>query len=378
MSDFFKITDFLEPLNIYMLSNDEAYKEGQLGKLITVYENQFPDISEADIVLVGCNEERGNNGKKLTEHAADVIRQHFYQLFYWHPDVKIADIGNVKQGATLMDTYAALKTVIKELIDNGKTVIILGGSHDLTLAQYFSYADNKQIIDAVCVDARVDLSIEMPQPSEKFLMEILTGEPNYIRHYNHIGFQTYFVHPNILETMDKLRFDCFRVGNVKESIEEMEPVIRNCHLFSFDISAIAHAFAPANLLSPNGFDGEQACTLMRYAGLSSSVNTIGIYGFNPEKDRDNLTAKQISQMLWYVLDGRSRGKREAGLEERNSFNEYHTVFTEVETIFLQSKRTGRWWMGLPDQKFIACSYKDYLQASNNETPERWLRSQERT
>lgn len=378
MSDFFKITDFLEPLNIYQLSNDEAYKEGQLGKLITVYEKQFPDISQADIVMLGCNEERGNNGRKVTEHAPDVIRQHFYQLFYWHPDVKIADIGNVKQGATLMDTYAALKTVIKELIDNGKTVIILGGSHDLTLAQYLSYADNKQIIDAVCVDARVDLSIEMPQPSEKFLMEILTGEPNYIRHYNHIGFQTYFVHPNILETMDKLRFDCFRVGNVKESIEEMEPVIRNCHLFSFDISAIANAFAPANLLSPNGFDGEQACTLMRYAGLSASVNTIGIYGFNPEKDRDSLTAKQISQMLWYVLDGRSRGKREAGFEEKNSFNEYHTVFTEVETIFLQSKRTGRWWMGLPDQKFIACSYKDYLQASNNETPERWLRSQERT
>ncbi len=372
------ITDFLEPLNIHMLSNDEAYKDGQMGKLIAVYENEFPNIEQVDIVLVGCDEQRGNSSRKKNHHAPDSIRQQFYQLFYWHFDVKIADVGNIKQGATLADTYAALKTVIRELINEGKTVIILGGSHDLTLSQYFAYKDNKKIIEAVCIDARVDLSIEMPQPSEKFLMEILTSEPNYISHYNHIGFQSYFVHPRVLETMDKLRFDCFRVGNVKDNVEEMEPVIRNCYLFSFDICAIANAFAPSNSLTPNGFDGEQACTLMRYAGLSPNVNTIGIYGFNPEKDRDNLTAKQISHMLWYVLDGRSKGKQEADINDRNSFNEYHTIFSEVQTVFLQSKRTGRWWMQLPDKEFIACSYNDYLQASSNEIPERWLRAQERS
>ena len=34
-------------------------------------------------------------------------------------------------------------------------------------------------------------------------------------------------------------------------------------------------------------------------------------------------------------------------------------------------------MQLPDNKFIACSYQDYLLASSNEIPERWLRAQER-
>jgi formiminoglutamase len=82
-------------------------------------------------------------------------------------------------------------------------------------------------------------------------------------------------------------------------------------------------------------------------------------------------------MLWYLLDGRSRGRKEALIDERESFNEYHTVFAEVETVFLQSKQTGRWWMQLPDKQFIACSYKDYLLASSNEIPERWLRAQER-
>jgi hypothetical protein len=182
----------------------------------------------------------------------------------------------------------------------------------------------------------------------------------------------------MLETLDKLRFDCYRVGKVKENMDEMEPVIRNCHMFTFDISAIAHAFAPSNISSPNGFDGEQACTLMRFAGLSPHTNTIGIYGYGVEDDQHSLTAKQISSMLWYLLDGRSRGKTEASIDDRDAFNEYHIAFAEIGTTFLQSKRTGRWWMQLPDQHFIACSYKDYMMASTNEIPERWLRAQERS
>lgn len=377
MSDYLNIAEFLNPVSRHEISQDEGYKDGQLGKSIDVYEEEFPFLDDAQLIIVGCGEQRGAGIIGPESKAPDLVRRHFYQLFYWHSDIRIADIGNIKQGSSFSDSYAALKTVIKELTNDGKTVIILGGTHDLTLSQYHAYADNKRLIEASCVDSLIDLNIDSPFRHENFLMEMLTGEPNYMRHYNHIGFQSYFVHPRMLETMDKLRFDCYRVGHVKESIDEMEPVIRNSNLFSFDMSALANAYAPASSISPNGFNGEEACVLMRYAGMSPNVNTIGIYGYRPQHDREELTAKQISHMLWYVLDGRSRAKREASLDEKDSFNEYHTAFAEVETTFLQSKKTGRWWMQLPDKKFIACSYKDYLLASSNEIPERWLRAQER-
>ena len=378
MSDFHNLIDFLEPISLHQISNDEGYKDGQIGKKVLAHEAEFPDLEEADIIIVGCNETRGSWQLFVERSAADAIRAQFYSLYYWHQDLVLADIGNVKAGASLNDTYAALKTVISELTSYGKTVIVLGGAHDLTLAQYQSFADRKKIIEMVCVDALIDLNIDSHNRSDNFLMEILTGEPNFIRHYNHIGFQSYFVHPRMLETMDKLRFDCYRLGNVKENIEEMEPVIRNCQLFSFDISAIANSFAPSNTLSPNGLSGEEACILMRYAGMSPNINNIGLYGYKPEHDKDNLTARQISHMLWYLMDGRSRGRREAKLDEKDAFNEYNTVFAEVQTTFIQSKKTGRWWMQLPDKKYISCSYKDYLLASSNEIPERWLRAQERS
>jgi arginase family enzyme len=320
---------------------------------------------------------RGSGFFMGESYGPDAIRKQLYQLHYWHTDIAITDIGNIKTGADLADSYAALKIVLAEMLRLEKTVIILGGSHDVTLAQYEAYKYLGMIIEATCIDALINLRGESAVREENFLLDMLTTEPNVIKHYNHIGFQSYLVHPRMLETMDKLRFDCYRVGVVKDNMDEMEPVMRNTHLMSFDISAIKNSDAPANTLTPNGFNGEEACMLTRYAGMSSNLSTCGIYGYNPDLDINELTAKQIAQMIWYFIDGKSRSKQESRFDEKINFNEFHTFFAEIETIFLQSKKTSRWWMQLPDKKFIACSYNDYLRASHNEIPERWLRVQER-
>jgi len=371
------LIEFLEPVPLHELNYDEGYTDGQLGKHIEIFTEEMPDIEHADIILLGVTEFRGNGYFESDNDAANVIRKHLYRLHYWHTDVIIADLGNVKKGASINDSYAAIKTILAELFRKNKTVLILGGSHDITLAQYQAYIELNQQVEATCVDAMIDLRGESPIRSENFLMEMLTGEPNMVKHYNHIGFQSYFVHPRMLETMDKLRFDCFRVGTVTQNIEEIEPVFRNSHLLSFDINAIKHSDAPANKNCPNGLTGVEACMLTRYAGFSSKLNSVGIYGYKPYEDVEEMTAKQISQMVWYFIDGKNRCKQEAALTNREFFNEYHTVFAEVETVFLQSKKTSRWWMQMPDKRFTACSYNDYLSASNNQIPERWLRVQER-
>ena len=373
----YDLLDFLAPVDSFLLNGDEGYNDGQLAKHISTYQQEMPDVRAADIVLVGVSEYRGGGFFKTSHDAANIIRKQLYQLHYWHSDIKIADIGNIEPGATIADSYAAIKTVLVELLQLNKTVIILGGSHDVTLAQYYAYKEMGKIIEATCIDATIDLRGESALRNENFLLEMLTSEPNMVKHYNHVGFQSYLVHPRMLETMDKLRFDCYRVGRAKENLEEMEPVIRNTHLLSFDINAIKYSDAPSSKCSPNGFTGEEACGLSRYAGLSPLVSSFGIYGYEPAEDVNELTAKQIAQMLWYFIDGKNRSKQEAALSDRQYYNEFNTVFAEVDTVFLQSRKTGRWWMQLPNEKLIPCSHQDYITASRNEIPERWLRSQER-
>ncbi len=365
------LIDFIEPVDALAISGDEGYVPGQLGHEIMA---THPD--DAHLILVGCAEWRGAN-KKVTENAADAVRKAFYNLYYWHSDIRISDIGNIKPGASLADSYAALNAVCRELMDAGKKVLVIGGSHDNMLGQYQAFVERKQIIEVTVVDALLDLKQDTPVRSENFLLDMLTSEPNFIRHYNHIAFQSYFVHPKLLETIDKLRFDCFRVGKIKEQIDEMEPVIRNTNLISFDMNALAYGYAPANSLSTNGLDGQEACKLMQYAGMSVTVETVGLYGFDAAKDKDGLTAMQMAHMIWYYMDGLQKQGHEANLEDRENFNEFHTMCADIDTVFLQSKRSGRWWMQLPDKTFAACSYADYITASHNDLPERWLRAQER-
>lgn len=372
------LQDFLQPINLYEVIEDEPLTDGHMGKHIDIYYDSFPDIDQADIVILGVPEYRGNGWRTEQDNGPDIIRKKFYRLHYWHTDVKLADLGNIRNGVELADTYAAFKTVLFELLREKKKVLILGGSHDLTLAQYEAYRMLEKTVEVSCVDSAVDLHSESPVRSENFLLDLLTGEPNLVKHYNHIGFQSYFVHPRMMETLDKLHFDCFRVGRVQEFIEDMEPPIRHTDMFSFDIRAIKNSDSPASNLSPNGFAGTEACTLMRYAGISNNLTSAGIYGYEPKLDRDEMSAMQIAQMIWYFVDGHNRLKHDdMPAENSNAFTTYQTAFANVETTFIQSKKSRRWWMKMPDGRWYACSQKDYLEASHNQYPERWLRIQER-
>ncbi|ANI87923.1 arginase [Arachidicoccus ginsenosidimutans] len=371
------IVEFLTPVNLAELSNDEGFRPTQLGKTIAAYEEFFPDIENADLIILGMGEARGAGFPNGNNRSADAVRAEFYQLFQWHYNLKIADIGNIIPGKTLQDSYAVLRIVLSELQLLNAKVLLLGGSHDLTLAQCDAFAKQDKTYELTCVDAKMDLNADTSVIADKFLLDLFTKSPNHLHHYNHIGFQSYFVHPQMLETIDKLRFDCFRVGKVKERLEEMEPPIRNTDIFSFDVSAIQNCHAPANLATPNGFNGEEACTLFQYAGLSEKMRSIGVYGYYAHLDKHNLTAKQISHLMWYLLDGIYQGKNESSFANKTHFNEFHLAFAEMETVFLQSKKTNRWWMQLPDEQFIPCSYADYILATRNEIPERWLRAIER-
>lgn len=369
---------FFEPVHFIETKEPGTYQPMQWGANLICPTHDGFDWEEAEIVLVGCGEWRGEDRDAKYSNGPDAIREQLYKLYNWHSAIIIADAGNIRQGATVEDTRAALATVLEEIHAAGKIAIVLGGSHDLTLQQYEIFKKAGQVVTAAVADMYIDLDEAEGITSRSFLMDMLTSQPNFINHYSHIGFQSYYAHPRMLETLDKLRFDFFRLGRVREHIEDMEPVLRTSNLFSFDMNAVRYSDAPTNIDgSPNGFTGDEACVLTRYAGMSSVLNSFGIYGYKPEHDVHQMTARLISQMVWYFIDGYLVRKNEARLTDHEEFIVFNVAFTDNDTVFLKSKRTNRWWMKLPNQSFVPCSYNDYIIASQDEIPERWLREQER-
>lgn len=368
--------EFLEPVLLQEIIGDTSYKEGQYGNVIKSNTNNNIDWQSADVVLLGVNDNRGKALLDNIDHTK-AIRKQFYQLFCWHSHIKVADIGNVTKGKSLLDTYAAAQMVISELIAANKLAIIIGSSHDITLAQYQAYAKNKMQIEATCIDSKIDLSLESILKSDNFLVEMLTAEPNFIKHYNHLGFQSYFVHPQMMEMLDGLRFDCHRVGKVREKLPYFEPVFRNSNLISIDVNALQHNVMPCNTTTPNGFAGDEACLLAKYAGSSNALSSFGIYNYDATNDANEIGAIQIAQMIWYFIDGRQQLLLENNIGEKEFYNEFVTALADVQITFYQNKKNNRWWMLMPNNTTIACNYEDYVQASNNDLPEVWLRHQER-
>ena len=94
MSDYLNISDFLSPVNFKEISQDEDYRDGQIGKVISVYKAQkypakkFPELDDAQLVIVGCGEQRGSGLIHGHSEAPDLVRRQLYSLYYWHQGCK--------------------------------------------------------------------------------------------------------------------------------------------------------------------------------------------------------------------------------------------------------------------------------------------------
>lgn len=369
---------FLEPLHFIDVYNRNDYNNNQIGKKISIFPHDDFSPELTDIFIVGCGENRDNSQNTNWSNSPDAIRRALYKMYDWHPEIKVADLGNILEGKTANDTKAALRAVLEYIHSIGKIAIVLGSSQELTLQQYAPFQKNNELIEVAAIDMLMDIEEAETINERSYLMHLLTDQPNYIKHFSLIGFQSYYTNPTLLQTLDRLRFDCFRLGRVRANIEEMEASLRSCELVTVDLNVLRASEAPyMKQASPNGLFNDELCQLVRYAGMSEKIKSIGIYGFNEEYDETELGAAQIAQMIWYFIDGYRVKLAEYPLTALEEFEEYNVSMSNTASTFLKSRRTGRWWMKLPDQTFIPASYNDYLIAAANEYPERWLRAQER-
>jgi formiminoglutamase len=386
------LSDFFTPVDLNTIAPKDGYYTSHLGNKIACYTDSFPDLDQpADIAIIGVQEDRNAINNPGCALAPDYVREKLYQLYEGAYTTKIVDLGNIKQGQTVTDTYFALKTVVAELIKKDIIPVIIGGGQDLTYAQYLGYETLEQKVDLVVVDSHFDLEDDennetIETTSASYLNKIFLHEPNYLFNYSNLGYQTFFASQDSLRVMEKLYFDVNRLGSLSSNIAVAEPTIRNANMVSFDISAIRSADAVANAnATPNGLYGEEACQICRYAGFNDKLTSIGFYEFNPAYDSNGQTAMLLSQMIWYFIDGVYNRKKDFPLHPKSQYLIYKTSLKhdDHELVFVKSKKSDRWWMQVPyptggskNERFhlVPCQYEDYKTAVSGEMPDLWWRT----
>jgi len=370
--------EFLTPFDKEKYLGNIVFKPNQIGNTIEFYEGEKVNLDDFDLAIISIEENRGNLENKGVEDGPVNIRRELYNLYT--PDsekpLRLIDLGNMKLGAKLKDSYFGLASVMLNLLTNNVIPIILGGTHDNTFGQFLGYQELYTLINMVIVDEKIDLDDPGQHvDASSYMMPILAHNPNYLFNYSH--------DPQAIGMLDALNFDCIRLGMVRKNIEEVEPVLRDADMLSIDISAVRMADAPGRAgATPNGFSGEELCQITRYAGLSDKLTSLGIYEFNPHYDNQNQTSQLIAQMVWYFIEGYYSRRGDFPINMSN-FLKFTVKFEQYdhELIFWKSKVTERWWMELPygDKKkyarhqMVPCSYADYEMACKDELPDRWMK-----
>jgi arginase family enzyme len=383
-----EFTEYLSPVDFNSLITKGRLRS-RLGHLIDVYalDRPFPSLENVKVAILGVPESRGTNSNKGAAKSPNAVRAYLYDLFPHNRKLNVVDVGDVKLGATISDTYHAVGSLVSELLSLGIIPLIIGGSQDLTYGTYLGYERLGQTMTLASIDRIFDLGeSEHEIDSNSWLSRLIIRQPNYLFNYTNIGYQTYLVDQEAVKLMKQMFFDVYRLGQFSVNIEEAEPLIRNADSLSVDISAVRASDAPGCADStPNGFYGEQMCQLMWYAGISDKVSSIGFYEVNPDFDPRGQTAHLTAQMIWYFIDGALNRLNE--MPTINQPDETHLRYfvkiegQDEEIVFYKSTKTDRWWMQVacpPDLQtkysrhvVVPCSYNDYKTASENDLPDRW-------
>ena len=187
--------EFLTPLDLSSFIDDKNLHNTQWGKQVRFNTEGIEDLIGIDIAIIGVMEDRGSLRNSGCAEAPDAVRHHLYKLYKQHYDLNIADLGNIVRGVTVRDSYVALSKLVAELLRMKIVPIIIGGSHDLTYAQYGGYQELEEIINLAVVDSYIDIKENEPEiTSDNFLMRVMMHQPNYLFNYSHIAYQTHFAH----------------------------------------------------------------------------------------------------------------------------------------------------------------------------------------
>ena len=376
----------LSPISDRLLETIELSHYQSLGRKLKLHTaHSIPDLSTVRIAVFGVLETRNANDYIGESFALIEVRKAFYSLFPGNWNTGIADLGDLIIGASVEDTYFAVTELIQTLLQQKITPIILGGSQDLTYANYRAYDSIKPMINIVNIDKSFDLGdSSKPITNSSYLGKVILEKPYNLFNYTVLGYQTYFNAQEEIDLMEKLYFEYYRLGDINKNIKTVEPALRDADLVTIDLNSVKSSeVSVKQKFSPNGFDGKEICAISRYAGISNRVSSFGIYGYNPSPD-DEATSMLIAQMIWYFIEGFNCRVLDDNFENIEDFNKYTVLVEGQELVFYKSLKTGRWWIQTPFLSFsntkqkkyslLACMHEDYEYAIKGNIPERWYKA----
>lgn len=367
VADFIQFClDVLQPVSEEF--TEKQYFDSQIGFRMDKHTSvAFPELQPEGIALVFLPpKDKELSGK---EH----FRSHFYELFLGNWHMKMFDLGDLPSSSP-ENTIFAIKEIGAYLLTQKITLLVVGGTREITYALYKSFENQEHMVNVACADAFLDFGDSHQLISEEnYLSRMVSEQPSYLQNFTNLGYQIYYNAQEMLHFTHQMHFDCYRLGEITQQMHILEPLLRNQDVITLNMSSIQATDLQVVQGLVNGFSAREICALSRYAGLGMRSSAFGIYNI-PQ----TFSALQLcSQVLWYFIEGlHNRIMEFPTPNDENHFEIYKVEVEPYELIFYRSKLTGRWWIA-PSQEvkggveLLPCSQSEYEQALLGIIPERW-------
>jgi formiminoglutamase len=302
------------------------------------------------------------------------VRKKFYDLFASLPEGSV--IYDLGYHIVNDQTPTLISKVCKELNNAGNNFIVLSSVTGINTLLYNSIKRHNKTISISEASPILPLNDYAEQSG---LREILSDPDNNLFNYSNLGMQSFLNSTSSQDLFRKMLFDTYRMGVLNKDIAASEPVIRDSHIFIFDIESVRVSDAPASgLANPTGFSGFDACRMSRFAGISEKNRTFCINNLPQNDDPLSTTSFLTAQMLWYFTEGWFNRKIEIPSIRNKNFNVFITETEQYGTFtFIQSQISDRWWLQIDTLKgkkiTISCLKDDYLETLKGGIPEKFIK-----
>lgn len=376
--------DFLVPVADKVLAHCELLPAQALGKNIHIHTEQkgLPVLANATMAIICVRESRNAFEKKTEKLNTTSIRLQLYKLLMGNWNATLVDLGDIEEGESVEDTYFVVKEIIAGLLEESVIPIIIGATQDITYPAYRAFDGIVNMINLVSIDSRFDFGIDDELiSSHSYMSKIITDKPNNLFNFSNLAYQSYFNAQEEKDLMERLFFDAYRLGELTADMTLAEPTLRDADMVSLDTRAIrASEMGMSDSFSPNGLTGREVCTIARYAGLSDKVNVFGIY----EMDNNMQSFQLVAQIIWYFIEGHNYRIKESPYINKEDFTKYNVPTETEQLVYYKSNLTERWWIEVPSiysahnktqtASLLPCTEKDYLDACDQNIPERWFKA----
>ncbi len=290
---------------------DVFYQRGdphdpRLGEVVRADEAFYAD---SQVVILGCPQDEGvrrNQGRVGASAAPDAIRTYFYRLIVPTNFPRVLDVGNTRIQSSLEATHDLHRQMVRQLIHDGKKVIVLGGGNDISYPDCAALATEIPDVLAFNVDAHFDVRADSPRNSGTPYRQLLEEKHLSPSQFYQIGSQRFgnsTVYQGYLKNLGVQVHWRDTIQDVRAVVEPILTMTRAEAIFwGLDMDSVRASDAPGvSAPNPSGFSAEDFCEIARLAGADSRSRIFEISEVNPSYDIDGRTCRLAAVAMFYFL-----------------------------------------------------------------------------